>query len=242
MVWQFAHVCYRKGSYDGHERESLWNSQRTPAWIFSVQFSGSGVSSTRVHDLITSVAGLRSNRTTFKKLKWYLSSSLSCICRMWWNHFRGVTVLLFSFFFLLQRHHMLISRTFYWAASKFGTGLESWTETRHWLLLTEMRVKQECMIHNPEVNSRPTWIFWRSCTWYLCNYMLLFRLRDEKNKSKYRVNFSRNKAYKENGDNAAPERKYEQHNSHVEININLLPPHPLTYVFIEDIYRRRCLV
>lgn len=58
------------GSYDGHERESLWNSPRTQTWIFLVQFSGSDVSWTEVHDLITSVTGrCRVNDQTVRPLK-----------------------------------------------------------------------------------------------------------------------------------------------------------------------------
>lgn len=42
-------ACYRRGRVTVTAKDSLWNSPRMQTWIFSVQFSGSDVSSDGAH-------------------------------------------------------------------------------------------------------------------------------------------------------------------------------------------------
>lgn len=75
-------ACYRRGRVTVTAKESLWNSPRMQTWIFSVQFSGSDVSSDGAHrpDHICHWAERRDQikRPFFGKLKRRLWRSHSC--------------------------------------------------------------------------------------------------------------------------------------------------------------------
>lgn len=132
MVWQFAHVCYRKGRMTVMKGKSLEFSKDADMNILSPIFWVRCKLSRSMrpdHICHWAVQCGRSNCTTFKNF-----NDILAVLKLHWPYvmeileggeglFRN-----YMYFFLLfkknknkKKHHMSLSRTFYWLAARLET-------------------------------------------------------------------------------------------------------------------------